>query len=169
MRKVRKARHDLQCALQEDSCWRVQAAGFNIEGLLAAARIKEAWDDLARWYCQAQGKQGKQSKREKELVGRRWELVVRLFQVMFRDRTVPVEIAWDNMVLILKGKGWYRGIGLVKVMWNVCVVVVNCRLKGIVVLHDALHGFRSGRGVKAVMLEANLAQQLTGLAHKPLF
>ena len=67
---------------------------------------------------------------------------MRLVQVMFRDGTVPEEIAWEMMVLITKGKGEYRGIGLVEVLCKVCSVVVNCRLKRSVVLHDALHGFR---------------------------
>ena len=36
----------------------------------------------------------------------------------------------------------------------------------IVVLHDALYGFREGRGTAT--LEANLEQHLTGLEHEPL-
>ena len=58
----------------------------------------------------------KKAKREKDPVGRRWELVVQLVQVMFTDRNVTLEKAWAKMVLILKGKGGYRGKGLVKVM-----------------------------------------------------
>ena len=50
----------------------------------------------------------KDAKREKEPVGRIWELVVRLVKVMFRYGTVPLEIAWVKMVLIPKGRG---GIG----------------------------------------------------------
>ena len=44
------------------------------------------------------------------------------------------------MVLIKKGKGGYRFIGLVEVMWKVYLVVVNFRPKRSVVLHDALMG-----------------------------
>ena len=46
----------------------------------------------------------------------------------------------------LKWKGEYRVIGMAEVLWKVCSVVVSCRLKRSVVLHDALHGFREGRG-----------------------
>ena len=46
------------------------------------------------------------------------------------------------MVLIPKGKGEYLRIGLVEVLWKVCSVVANFRLKSNAVLHDALHGFR---------------------------
>ena len=59
------------------------------------------------------------------------------------------------MVLILKGKGEYRGIELVEILWKVCAVVVNCWLKRSVVLHNALHGFRVGRGKGTATLEAN--------------
>ena len=41
-------------------------------------------EDLKGWH--------KEAKWEKDPVGRRWELVVRLVQVMFRDGKVPVEI-----------------------------------------------------------------------------
>ena len=70
----------------------------------------------------------KEVKQEKEPVGRRWELVVRLVQMMFRDSMVPVEIAWVKMVLIPKLKGDYRSTGLVKVTCKVCTLVVNYQL-----------------------------------------
>ena len=72
--------------------------------------------------------------------------MVRLVQLIFRDRTPPAYIAWVTMVLIPKGKGEYRGIGIVEVAWKVCAVVVNFWLNRGVVLHDALHGFIGGRG-----------------------
>ena len=73
------------------------------------------------------------------------------------------------MVFLLKGRGEYRGIGLVEGVWKVYTRVVNCRLKRSVTLHDALNGFRSGRGTGAAILEAKLVQQLAGIAHEPLF
>ena len=54
---VGKAWRNFQCSLQEDSQQRVQAAVSNIEGFLVAGRVKEAWDQLAHWYCNARGKQ----------------------------------------------------------------------------------------------------------------
>ena len=61
----------------------------------------------------------KEAKREKEPEGRRWELVVSHVKVMFRDGAFLEEIAWSNMVLILKGRRGYRGIGIVEVLWKV--------------------------------------------------
>ena len=90
-------------------------------------------------------------------------------QVVFGDGVVPVEIAWEKMVLILKGKGKYRDIGLVEVLRKVFVVVVNCCLKSSGMLHDTLQGFRTGRWTGTVVLESKLSQKLTGFTHKPLF
>ena len=55
-REVCKARRNFQRALHEHRRRRVQAAGSNIEGLLATDRVKEAWDHLMQSYRHAQGK-----------------------------------------------------------------------------------------------------------------
>ena len=107
--------------------------------------------------------------READPVTHRWQLLVRLIQKTFEDGAALDKVAWVTMVFIPKGRGEYRGIGLVEVVWKVCVTVVNFRLKKSVMLHDALHRFRSGRGRGAENLEAKLAQQLAGIAHEPLF
>ena len=52
---------------------------------------------------------------------------------------------------------------------KVCVTVVNFQLNRRVTLHKALNGFRAVRVVVTSTLEAKLAQQLAGIAHKPLF
>ena len=36
---------------------------------------------------------------------RRWEILVRLVRRTFGDGNPPEELAWETMVLILKGKG----------------------------------------------------------------
>ena len=58
---------------------------------------------------------------------------------------------------------------MVEVLWKFCAVVVNCRLKMSVALHEALNGFRTGRGKGMATLEAKLYQQLAGLTQNPLF
>ena len=92
-----------------------------------------------------------------------------LIQRAFEDGVVPEEVAWATVDFLLKGKGGYEGIGLVEMVLKVCTAVVNCRLKRSVTLHDALHGFREGRDLEKATLEANLAQKLASITHKPLF
>ena len=41
--------------------------------------------------------------------------MVRLVQMTFGDGKCPMELAWATIVLILKGKGGYQGIGIVEV------------------------------------------------------
>ena len=45
----------------------------------------------------------------------KWDKLVSIMQVAFRDRYIPEEITWTTMVLIPKGVGGHRGIGLVEV------------------------------------------------------
>ena len=47
--------------------------------------------------------------------------------------------------------------------------IVNSRIQSSIVLHDALHGFRKGRGTGTAIIEAKLEQQLAGIVHEPLF
>ena len=61
-----------------------------------------------------------------------------------------------TMVLILKGDGEYRGIGLVETIWKVCTSIVNSRLRSSIVLHDVLKGFQQGRGTGTAIMEEKL-------------
>ena len=107
--------------------------------------------------------------RKKEPVMRQWELLVILVQQTFGDGNPLEELARATMVLIQKGKGYFWSIGIFEVTWKVCTAVANCRLKRGVILHKDLHRFRVGHGTGTATLEANLAQQVAGIAHKPLF
>ena len=69
-------------------------------------------------------------------VTQRWHLLVRLVQNTFEDRLVPEEVVRVTMVFLPKGRGEYWGIGLVEVVWKVCVTAVNCCLKRSVTLHN---------------------------------
>ena len=46
-----------------------------------------------------------------------------LVQTVFWDRDLVEESTWQAVVLIPKGKGDYRGICLVEVMWKVVAVI----------------------------------------------
>ena len=105
---------------------------------------------------------------ETDLVTYRWQMLVPLIQTTFKGGAVPEVAAWATMVLLPKGRGEYRGIDLVEVVWKVCATVVNYRLKRTVTLHGVLHGLRAGRGTRTATLEANMEHQLAGLTHEPL-
>ena len=69
---------------------------------------------------------------------RRWsELLVRLVQSAFYYGVVIEEVTLATMIFLNKVRGGYWGIGIVEVVWKVFVVVVNCRLKRSMSLHDA--------------------------------
>ena len=64
--------------------------------------------------------------------------MLELVQTAFRDGDIAEEATWQAVVLIPKGKGDYRGIGLVEVMWKVVEVILNCRLTSSITFHDVL-------------------------------
>ena len=62
------------------------------------------------------------------------------------------------MVLITKGKGYYRDIGLVEVVWKVVAAILSFRITASITYHDFLHGFWEGRGIGTATLEAKILQ-----------
>ena len=65
-------------------------------------------------------------------------------------------------MMIPKGGGTdFRGIGLVDVPWKAISGIINDPLPSSIQFHDALHGFRAGRGTGTATLEAKLLQKLT--------
>ena len=86
-----------------------------------------------------------------------------LIQTAFREGDLAEETTWQAVVLISKGKKDYRDIGLVEVMWKLVAVILNRRFTSSITYHDALHGFRAGRGTGTATLEAKLLQQLAAM------
>ena len=92
-----------------------------------------------------------------------------IIQTAFRDGDLAEEATWQAVVLIPKGKGDYRGIGLVEVMWKVVAVILKLRLTSSITFHDVLHGFRAGRGTGTTTLEAKLLKQLAAMREEVLY
>ena len=76
---------------------------------------------------------------------------------------------WQAVVLIPKGRGEYRGISLVEVMWKLVEAVLNFRITASISYHDFLHGFRSGHGTGNATLKSKLLQQLAVLREEVLY
>ena len=64
--------------------------------------------DLKRWL--------RETSLEKNPVRRQWWLLVKLIQRMLEDGVMTEEVTWETIVLLQKGRGDYRGIGLVGVV-----------------------------------------------------
>ena len=75
---------------------------------------------------------------------------------------------WMVFVLLLKGRGDFCGIGLLKPFWKVIEVLMNKRLKKNE-FQDCLHGFLGGRGTSMATTEVKLTQQLAYMDQVPLY
>ena len=112
---------------------------------------------------------GEEKTEAEEEGGELWLKVVEITQTAFREGNLAEEATWQTVVLISKGKGEFRGIGLVEVTWKVVAVILHRRLTSGIKLHDAMHGFREGRGTGTATLEAKLLQQLAAMREEVLY
>ena len=132
----------------------------HLKGWLAAARREEKGETADK---EGGGQEDTQEGVEN------WVRVVELVQTAFRDGDLAEEATWQAVVLIPKGKKDYWGIGLVEVMWKVVEAILNRRFTASITYHDALHGFRAGRGTGTATLEAKLLQQLADLREEVIY
>ncbi len=100
--------------------------------------------------------------------GKEWEALLQLVQVVWEEGRIPTQLGWVVTVIIPKGGGDYRGIGLLKPIWKVIERVIDKWLKAIA-LHESLHGCRNGRGTGTVVIEAKLWQQLAHIEQAPFY
>ncbi len=70
------------------------------------------------------------------------------------------------VVLLPKGGGDYKGIGLLEPLWKVVERIMDRRLNALL-LHEMLHGCRNRHGTGTAILEAKLAQQIAHLEQEP--
>ena len=94
--------------------------------------------------------------REKDPETKKWDKLVSITQVAFRYGYIPETMTWTKILLIKKGGGGYRGIGLVEVIWKFCAWILNSRLLISIVLYDKYHGFRQGRGTETAFTEGKI-------------
>ena len=83
-----------------------------------------------------------------------------MVRLAFRCGVLPEESAWQAVVLIPKGGGDYRGIGLMELILKTVVMILNRRFTAAITYHDFLHGFRAGRGTWTATLKLKLLQQV---------
>ncbi len=97
-----------------------------------------------------------------------WRLFVQLVQAAWTHGTILCQLLWIIVVLIPKGGGDYRGIGLLEPVWKCIEQVIDHQLDAID-LHDSLHGCCYNRGTGTAIIKAKLAQQLSYLELQPFY
>jgi hypothetical protein len=97
-----------------------------------------------------------------------WRLLMALVTAVWETGAIPQQLGWIIVVLIPKGGGDYRGIGLLEPIWKIIERVMDRRLNAIP-LHESLLGCRDGRGTGTAVIEAKLAQQLAHLEQRPFY
>ena len=137
----------------------------DLKGWLAATRRGEMEREAATKDEGGEKEHGERRTEDEE----NWARVAELVQTAFRDGELAEEATWQAVVLTLKGKGDYRGIALVEVMWKVVAVILNIRFTSSITFHDVFHGFRAGRGTGTATLEAKLLQQLAAMREEFLY
>ena len=130
----------------------------HLKGWLAAAKIGGLAEEKGKENTEAEEEGG-------ELMGK----VVEITQTAFSEGNLVEEATWQTVVLIPKGKGEFRGIGLVEVTWKVVAVILNRRLTAGLKFHDALHRLREGRGTGMATLYSKLLQHLAAMREEVLY
>ena len=101
--------------------------------------------------------------REKNMDKARWEGLVSMAKLNFQEGIMSAELTWTTMILLPKGKGEYRRIRLVEVIWKMISTIINSRLRMFILIHDSLHGSRQGRRADMVTVEDKLSQHPFGI------
>jgi hypothetical protein len=98
--------------------------------------------------------------------GDKWRTFKRIVQAIWEHGCIPEQMTWMVIVLLPKGGGRHRGIGLLEPCWKVIESILVQRLSAIQ-CHKVLHGGINKKGTGTATIEVKLAQQLTFLDQKP--
>jgi hypothetical protein len=95
--------------------------------------------------------------------------MVELVQHAFETGELPTELPWSVLVLIPKGSGGCRGIGLLEICWKVISKIMDFWMKQGIDFDDSIHGFRAERGTSTANIEAKLQMQLSCVLRQTLY
>jgi hypothetical protein len=98
-----------------------------------------------------------------------WEALCTFVRHIYATGEMPAELSWAIMILLPKGEGQYRGIGLLEITWKLISRIIDRRIRQHVEFHDTIHGFRAKRGCGTATIEAKLLQQLATIEQAALF
>ena len=91
-----------------------------------------------------------------------------IIQLAFEIGELVLDCTWNNVILISKDRGDYRGIGLVGVPWKLFSIIVDRRLAESIEFHDFLHMFIVWRGNATTTLEEKIFQEIMGMQKEVL-
>jgi hypothetical protein len=92
------------------------------------------------------------------VAGDNWHLFTQLVQSAWTHGNIPCQLLWIIVVLIPKGGGDFRGIGLLEPIWKVLEQIMDLKLD-FIDLHKSLHGCCGKRRTGTAVIEAKLAQE----------
>ncbi len=130
---------------------------------MKAEHLKGWLDAIQRKEKAAEEDPGRES-----TLGDKWCVFIELIQTIWDPREIPEQMSWMLIVLLPKGGGDFRGIGLLDPCWKVVEKIMICRLAAIE-FHPCLHGGLPKRGTGTATTEAKLAQQLAWMEQEPLY
>ncbi len=89
-------------------------------------------------------------------------------KAVWEHGSIPKQMRWEIIILLPKGGGDYRGIGLLEPFWKVVEKDIVARL-ALIKFHDGLDGGLPGQGTGTATIEAKLAQSLSWHNQCPLY
>jgi hypothetical protein len=122
-------------------------------------------EHLEEWLCCIKREEAEASI---EVAGDCWRLFVSLIQATWESSTVPTQMRWVVIMLLLKEGGAYHGIGLLDPMWKVVEKIVVAQMSCLE-LHNCLHGGLPRGGMGIAIMEVKLNQQLAWVDQAPLY
>jgi hypothetical protein len=91
-----------------------------------------------------------------------------MIQTIWVQGKIPMQMSWMVVVLLPKGGGNFRGIGLLNPCWKV-VEKIMVHQMGAIDFHPRLHGGMPKQGAGTATIEAKLTQQLVWVEQEPLY
>jgi hypothetical protein len=76
-------------------------------------------EDITRWLCGITLEEDPDNGPNNMGEGENWRLLVGLIQAIWMQGKIPQQLTWVIVVLLPKGGGDYRGIGLLEPLWKV--------------------------------------------------
>ena len=64
------------------------------------------------------------------------------------------------VILLFKGNGKFRGIGLVEFLWKTVLDIINRRIGTVVCFHNVLHELCACQGVGVALIKYKLLRQV---------